>query len=71
MLYFHRIEVSEGIDFNKAHHCVKSVRIRSFSGLHFPAFGLSTDQKKSKYGHFSRSDKIIICIYFRFLCKCY
>ena len=27
-------------------HCVKSVRIRSFSGPHFPAFGLNT----GKYG---------------------
>ena len=25
-------------------HCVKSVRIRSFSGLYFPAFGLNTGQ---------------------------
>ena len=24
-------------------HCVKSVRIRSFSGLYFPAFGLNTN----------------------------
>ena len=24
-------------------HCVKSVRIRSFSGLYFPAFGMNTD----------------------------
>ena len=25
-------------------HCVKSVRIRSYSGPHFPAFGLSTER---------------------------
>ena len=30
------------IEYN---HCVKSVRIRSFSGRHFPAFGLYADQK--------------------------
>ena len=24
-------------------HCVKSVRIRNYSGLHFPAFGLNTE----------------------------
>ena len=24
-------------------HCVKSVRIQSFSGPHFPAFGLKTE----------------------------
>ena len=37
-------------------HFVESVRIRSFSGPYFPAFELKTDQKNSKYGHFSRSD---------------
>ena len=36
-------------------HCVKSVRIRSYSGLHFPAFGLNTERYgvlriRSKYG---------------------
>ena len=25
-------------------HCVKSVRIRSYSGLRFPAFGLNTER---------------------------
>ena len=34
-------------------HCVKRVRIRSFSGPYSPAFGLKTDQKNSKYGRFS------------------
>ena len=29
-------------------HCVKSARIRSFSGLYFPAFGLNTE----RYGVF-------------------
>ena len=24
-------------------HCVKSARIRSFSGMHFPTFGLNTE----------------------------
>ena len=37
-------------------HCVKSVRIRSFSGPYFPAFGLHTDQKNSEYRHFSHSE---------------
>ena len=51
------------------HHCIKSVRIWSYSGLYFPAFGLNTerysvyiyvrigenvDQNNSKYWHFSR-----------------
>ena len=26
------------------HHCVKSDRIRRYSGLHFPAFGLNTEK---------------------------
>ena len=29
---------------NAATHCVKSVRIRSFFSLHFPAFGLNTER---------------------------
>ena len=47
-------------------HCVKSVRIRSYSGSYFPAFGLrisphsvqmreNTDQNNSEHGRFSRS----------------
>ena len=47
-------------------HYVKSVRISSFSGPYFPAFGLrispywvhmreNMDQNNSEYGHFSRS----------------
>ena len=49
-------------------HCVKSVCIRSYSGPHFPVFGLNTeryrvcgkmrenaDHDNSEYGHLSRS----------------
>ena len=38
-------------------HCVKSVRIRSYSGPYFPAFGQNTEryQNNSEYGHFLRS----------------
>ena len=36
-------------------HCMKSVRIRSFSGPFFAAFGLNTGEKNSGYKHFSRS----------------
>ena len=53
-------------------HCVKSVRIRSYSGPHFPVFGLNTerkcgilvrmrenaDQNNSEYGLFSRSEEL-------------
>ena len=28
-----------GMEMLEEHHCVKSVRIRSYSGPHFPAFG--------------------------------
>ena len=41
---------------DERHHCVKSVRIRSFSGPYIPAFELNTDQKNSEYEHFSRSE---------------
>ena len=30
-------------------HCMKSVRIRSFSNPYFPVFGLNTDQKNSVF----------------------
>ena len=30
--------------FHTLHHCVKSVRIGSYSGPHFPAFGLNTER---------------------------
>ena len=55
-------------------HCVKSVRIRSFSGPYFPAFGLNTERYEvslcyysecwkmrtsKKYRHFSRSARIL------------
>ena len=36
-------------------YCLKSVRIRCYSGPYFPVFGLNTDQNNSKYGHFLRN----------------
>ena len=47
---------------NNAYYCVKSVRIRSYSGLYFPIFGLNTGQNNSEYRHTLRSvyyDRII------------
>ena len=44
--------------FLEGEHCIKGVRIRSFSGPYFPAFGLTTDQKNSEYEHFVRSGDI-------------
>ena len=39
-------------------HCVKSVRIWSFSGPYFPAFGLNTERYGVSFGIQSRSGKI-------------
>ena len=51
---------------------MKSVRIRSFSGPYFPAFGSvspysvriweNTDQENSKYGHFLRNETLGIIL---------
>ena len=30
-------------------HCVKSVRVRNYSGPYFPAFGLNTEKCSGKY----------------------
>ena len=58
-------QVYENADDTKVDdiHCVKSVRIPSYSGPHFPIFGLNTErygvnagQNDPEYGHFSRSD---------------
>ena len=37
------------------YHCVKSVRIWSYCGPYFPAFGQNTGPKNTEYGHFFRS----------------
>ena len=58
--------------FKRQKHCVKSVRIRSYSGPHFPAFshirtefspnlgkcGKNADQSNSEYGDFLRSESV-------------
>ena len=36
-------------------HCVKSVRIQSYSGPYSVQMRENTDQNNSEYGHFSRS----------------
>ena len=47
-------------------HCVKSVRIWSYSDPHFPVFGLNTNQNISENGHFLHSVRMVInyCIIF-------
>ena len=39
-------------------HCLKSVRIRSYSGLYFPAFGLNTDRYRVSFRILSDWGKI-------------
>ena len=60
--------------FQRFNHCVKSIRIRSYSGLHFPEFGLNldlvqmrenADQNNSEYGHFLRSE----CFWWKYCWK--
>ena len=64
---FHSAVLEYGLKklYSKGLRCVKSVRIRGYSGPHFPAFGLNTspysvrmrgnvDQNNSKYEHFSQ-----------------
>ena len=59
---------------------MKTVRIRSFSGPYFPAFGMNSefsvrmqenmDQKKPEYAHFSRSVnffKVVSVLFLLFL----
>ena len=52
----HFLDIHKEQEKNDKKHCVKSVRIRSFSGPYFPAFGLNTDQNNSEYEHFLRSE---------------
>ena len=40
----HEPNNGEKISVLHSFHCVKSVRIRGYSGLHFPAFGLNTER---------------------------
>ena len=39
-------------------HCVKNVRIRSYSGPHFPAFGLNTDRYRVSFRVQSKCGKM-------------
>ena len=39
-------------------HCVKSIRIRSFSGPYFPAFGLNTERYEVSFHIQSDYEKI-------------
>ena len=41
-------------------HCVKKVHIRSYSGAHFPAFGLNTESNKNTFfsSHTQKYSKI-------------
>ena len=50
----------------KKQHCAKSVRIRSYSGPHFPAFGPNMDQNNCEYGHLLRSVADFLTVFFSF-----
>ena len=67
--------ITNSLDFI-SNHCVKRGRVRSFSGLFFPAIDLnteiyivnhriqSTDQKNLEYGHFLRSEYFLYSSYY-------
>ena len=40
-------------------HCVKSVRVRNYSGSHFPAFELNTERYRVSLKHFAKAIIII------------
>ena len=40
-------------EIGTGHYCMKSVPIRSFSGLYLPEFRPNVAQKNSENGHFS------------------
>ena len=45
-------------------HCVKSVHIRNFSGLYFPAFGLNTESiPNTDTFHAAQKQKLFCCLY--------
>ena len=50
------------------YHCVKSVRIWTYSRPEFPAFGLNTDQNNSKYGQFKRGVFFAIILLLCYTC---
>ena len=44
ILHFFTSQLVIRQQLDKTNYCVKSVRIRSYSGPHFPAFGLNTER---------------------------
>ena len=50
----------EALNFSQLLHYVKSVRFRSYSGQYLVRMREITDQKNSKYGHFSSSVSFIL-----------
>ena len=70
-----KLQLYGSIQF-QVEHCIKSVRVQSFSGPHFPAFGLNMERslsifspnagkygpEYSEYGHFSRSGIQRLCV---------
>ena len=52
-------------------HCVKSVRVQSFSGRYSVRMWENTDQKNSKYGHFSRSVTLLFSGLIKMVAVCF
>ena len=54
--------------FQNNSHCMKSVRIQSFSGPYSVRMQENTDHKNSEYGHFSHNVEAISS--YTILCQC-
>ena len=55
------LKVTDISPFNVSHSLQKSARIRIYSGPYSVRMRENTDQNKSEYGHFSRSDFELLC----------
>ena len=58
-LFLSRIASITIISLYKNIHCVKSVRIRSYSGPYFPAFGLNTERYSVSLRILSKCGKML------------
>ena len=57
VLLVHSVRGSASLIILNDLHCVKSVRIRSFSGLYFPVFGLITERYSVSLNNLSVIDE--------------
>ena len=59
-------ELDAVIKYLFACHCVKSVRIRSFSGSYFPAFGLNIEEERENMHTFNAVSNRNFCFCYHF-----